>query len=485
MTVDSGTTARSLAWSAVESGSLAAISFGSLVVYSRLLTQSEFGLFSIVLAITDLLGILVTMLFHDSLVQRRVVTARHYDTAFTVTLGISVAMMVGCWLTGPLLQKVFGQPGTAHVFASMGLLFPALGLSATIVAQQRREFAFKSLAVRSLAGRIVGGGVGIAAAVLGAGIWSLVLQQVVMALIGSLVLWFSASPRPRLGFGARELRELIGFGGFSVGAMFLSFSTKRLFTIFAGLILGVAAAGYLNLGFRIVDVLWAVSATAVSQVALPMLAGLQADRARMERAYKRAVEFACLALYPCFAGIAATAPEIVDTVFGHRWAAASPCIVALACLVLVQTPRLFIAPVLTALGRPHDVLIGVVVELAFMLAAIAGFGMPGLGAAIGIWIASECVQVPVTTIILRRATGLGLREQFAGICTPLLAAGSMVLVVIAVRAAVPLDAGPPVRLALLIGAGGLSYAAAICVLDWALAGRFVSFVQSAFQRAQA
>ena len=485
MTVDSETAARSLAWSAVESGTLAVISFGSLIVYSRLLTQSEFGLFSIVLAITDLLGILVTMLFHDPLVQRRVITNLHYDTAFTFTMISSAVMMVGCWLAGPMLQQVFQQPNAAAVFACMGLVFPALGLSATIVAQQRRDFAFKSLAVRSLAGRIAGGVAGIAAAFVGAGIWSLVLQQIVMALISSLVLWFTAPRRPRLAFAGPAFRDLIGFGGFSVGALFLSFSTKRLFTILAGLSLGVAAAGFLNLAFRVVDVLWAVSATAVSQVALPMLAGLQSDRTRMERAYKRAVEFACLALYPCFAGIAVTAAEIIDTVFGHRWASAAPCIVALACLVLVQTPRLFIAPVLTAMGRPRDVLVGVIAELVFMLAVIAGFGMADLGVAIMIWIASECVQVPVTTLILRRATGLGVMEQFSGVRTPLLAAMVMALGVVAVRAALPADVNPPVQLSLLIVVGGLAYAAAICLLDWRLAGRFLSFVQSAFQKAQA
>jgi O-antigen/teichoic acid export membrane protein len=70
MAVTSGKTANSLLWSAVENGSLAIISFGSLIVFSRLLSASDFGLFSIVSAIAELLGIVVTLLFHDALVQR-------------------------------------------------------------------------------------------------------------------------------------------------------------------------------------------------------------------------------------------------------------------------------------------------------------------------------------------------------------------------------------------------------------------------------
>ena len=37
----------------------------------------------------------------------------------------------------------------------------------------------------------------------------------------------------------------------------------------AGVMLGNELAGYLNIGFRAVDVLWAIAATAVGQVALP------------------------------------------------------------------------------------------------------------------------------------------------------------------------------------------------------------------------
>jgi len=126
----------------------------------------------------------------------------------------------------------------------------------------------------------------------------------------------------------------------------------------------------------------------------------------------------------------------------------------------------------------------VTAELAFMLAAIATFGMPGLGWALAIWVASECVQIPVTTWLLRRATGYGVLEQFAGVRTPLLAALAMALGVTAVRAMLPPGLEPPERLLVMVGIGAPLYSAAIALLDRGLAGRFFVFVQSAFQKAQ-
>jgi len=82
---------------------------------------------------------------------------------------------------------------------------------------------------------------------------------------------------------------------------------------------------------------------------------------------------------------------------------------------------LLITPVLTALGRPRDPLVGLATELAFMLGLTAALGMRSLTAAIGVWVASECVLALVFTGTLRRATGYGLFEQFRGVMKPLLA----------------------------------------------------------------
>ena len=480
MAVTSGRTANSLLWSAVENGSLAVISFGSLIVFSRLLSASDFGLFSVVSAIAELLGIIVTMLFHDALVQRPEITEDHYDTAFTVGCVISIGLLAACWVFAAPFEHLVRQPGAGKVLGCMGFTFPCLAISATIVARQRREFGFKALAIRSLAGRLLGGVIGIAAAIAGAGVWSLVFQQVVTALVGSVVLWITCNQLPRLRFRVLEFRQLLTFGIFAVGSLFLSFSIKRLFTIFAGLLLGVATAGYLNLGFRIVDVFWSISATAVSQVSLPMLSGLQTDPIRLKRAYERSVEYACLLLYPCFVGIAVTAPELVSIVFGRHWSPVVPCVAALACLVLAQAPRLFTTPVLTAVGRPRDPLIGVAVELVFMLTMIAVFGLHTLLGATALWIASECIQIPVSAWMLRRATGFGLIDQVVGAATPLLAAMALACAVLAVRRLLPADLSVEPRLAILIMVGAAAYLLSLLLINRRLVSTFLDFVRSAF-----
>jgi PST family polysaccharide transporter len=329
---------------------------------------------------------------------------------------------------------------------------------------------------------LIGGGIGIAAAILGAGLWSLVIQQILIAAIGSFVLWTMAERTPRLQFRYGEFKQMLGFGVLSVSGVFLSISIRRVWTLLSTSFLGVEAAGYLNLSFRVVDMLWGIAATAVGQVSLPMLAGLQFDAARLKRAYQAATRFSCLAIYPCFVGLASVAPDVVDSLFGYRWQSSSPYVAVLGFLVLLQAPRMAFTPLLTAIGRPRDALVGLLAELAFMLAAIFLSRVPTLAWAIGIWAASECVLFVVSGWVLRRATGYSVSDQFDGVLKPLLASLVMAAAVMEAGTRLPAELGPILRLTVLIPLGVAIFTGAIFLLDRKLVKTFLAFVQTAFER---
>jgi O-antigen/teichoic acid export membrane protein len=464
MSLDRAKAAKSALWSLVENGGLALISMLTLVIYTHWLSTAEFGLFAVVLALVEVLQVFVTMLFHDALVQRAGVTEKHFDTAFTFSLGLSLVLLVACWLGAPLFARAVSAPEATPVLRAMSLCFPAAAVSSTIVARQRRELAFRPLALRSLLGRVAGALVGVLLILAGAGIWGLIAQQVLIQVVGSLVLWKASEQRPRLSFGRVELAELGAFGLYSMASLFVVFGVKRLFSIFAGIFLGVQVAGYLNLSFRAIDVFWSIAATAATQVALPLLSSMQSDMPRLKRAFQLATSLVCVVLYACFIGLGLVAPDVVRLLFGEKWLPAAPYVTALAFLVLLQAPRVLVAPLLTALGRPRELLLSKSVELVFVLLALGITRVPSLTWALGIWIARELISLPVTLVLLKRATGLGALDQLRGAFVPLCSALAMACVVWPLAAALPEGWSSPVRLLVLVPAGALTFSATCLLL---------------------
>ncbi|MET0410784.1 MAG: oligosaccharide flippase family protein [Polyangiaceae bacterium] len=469
-------------WGAVENGGLALVSFASLIVYSRFLSPADFGLFSIVLSVIELLGVLVSMLFHDALVQKDEVTSLHFDSAFTFTLGLSLVLFGACMLAQPWFAGLVDSPRAASALAWTALALPATAATATLVPQQRRELAFRPLALRSLVGRLTGAAVGIGLVVLGVGFWALVAQHVLIAFTGSLVLWLTAAARPRLRLGRAELRQLLGYGGYAVGSLFLSFAVKRVFTILVGVSLGSEAAGHMSLEFRAVDVLWAIAAGAMTQVALPVRARLQNDPARLEQAYHSATQLTCLVLYPCFLGLAVVAPEVVELLFGAGWASATPYVSALAVLIVVQVPRVLIGALLGAVGRPRDTLIGVLLDLGLMLGLMLWLGSRSLDWAIGIWMLREVAVAPVMALVLERATGITLVRQLRGVLVPLLASLTMALCVHVLSGALPSAFSAAERLIVLAPFGAAVFLACAWLVDRKTLARGFDFASSAVRR---
>lgn len=457
--------ASNFVWSAVEGGAGSVISLLCLVAFSRVLAPTDFGLFATALSLFELLSLLSNLAFHDALVQVPVLTERHKNTAFTITLAVSIVFSALFWLASPTFSLLMHSAKAGPILGVLGIGFVLNGLSATITAQQRRDFHFRTLAIRTLVGRSAGAALGLSAAFFGAGVWSLVLQQLGMAGMASAILWAACDDRPRLALNRREARQLVIFGLGAAGAEFVNAGAKRIFVTACGVLLGPAVAGQINLAFRMVDTLWGVSAMAIYQVVLPIMSRLQDDAARLTQAFRRSQTLTCYALYPIFMALAAAAPRIVVLLFGARWLPASGYMTALCFMMLLQVPRMLSVPILTALGRPRDVLSGYCVGLVYLLLAVAFVPFASAATVIGVWAGTEIVYAPVFAFLLYRGAGIGPLAQLRNIVFPLLAAGALYCGIITVDDLLGKSINGLLALAAAFVGGGVSFLMVVALLD--------------------
>jgi PST family polysaccharide transporter len=457
----------SFAWSAVEGAGLSVISFLSLVAFSRVLSPSDFGLFATALSLFELLSLISNLAFHDALVQVPRMTPQHRDTAFTLTVLVSILFTASFVLGAPLFSMVMDDPKAGAILAVLGVSFFLNGLSATLTAQQRRHFQFKTLALRSLIGRVSGAMLGLVAAYYGFGVWSLVIQQVAIALLSTLVLWLACEDRPRFGLNGPVARELITFGVGAAGAEFVNSGIKRLFVMACGILLSTTVAGYINLAFRLVDTLWGVAASAIYQVVLPMMSRLQDDRPRLVALFFQAQRYTALLLYAAFMMMAATADNLVTLLFGDKWLPAAFYVQLLCFTMLLQAPRMLAVPILTAIGRPRDVLFGYSWGVLYMVVMLALVPLASGSAAMAIWAGTELVYAPVFIWALWRRTRITGWQQLQNIAWASVAGGVMFGLAAGVHHAMPTGTSwaPIVDLVCSGLAGTFGFVAVLAVFD--------------------
>ncbi len=474
--------ANAFLWSAVENAGLVAISFGCLIMFTRLLTPAEFGEFSVALSIVEIFTIVVSMLFHDALVQRPNVNNRHTDSAFAATVALSAVTVTLIWICADPIATFAGQPALGPIIRWLSLSIPCAGIGTVLTAYQRRNFAFRSLALRSLVSRSAGGAVAIGLAIFGAGLWSLVAQQVLMALISAAVLWLVSETTPRLRFRPREFKELFHFGLPSVTTLFLRYATRRIFIVASGVAVGPTEAGFINIAIRSVDMFWSVVSIAVSQVALPLLSRLQTDVVQLRRAFQQSVALTSLVLAPCFVGLAIVAPLLIALGFGARWLPSAPSAEILCIVYVLQAPQLCAIPLLVAIGRPRDTLLVAIAEMAAMLALLSLVNMPNALGAIYVLAAAQLFSGLVTAWLLRRASGISLHDQLADAIIPLCASGLMGAFVWWVRTNLPMGWPIIAEVLAIVCAGGVAFAGLITVLNRRVGLEFINVCLLTLQR---
>ena len=474
--------ARGVLWILLSTWSRQVLSVVILLFLSRLLEPDAFGLIAICRVYTMLVSMVIVQGLADALVQRDVLDPEHTDSALWFGLIISIAFVGITFLGGGVLADLFGDPRITAPLRVLSFTFILATLQGIPEAVLRRKLAFRVLAVRSMVGTCVGGGVGIAMAASGLGVWSLVGHYVSSSFAGAVLLWFASKWRPSLRLSWRHLGELLNFSATLTGSRVVGFVSARSPDVVIGYALGAEALGYYTIGFRLLRQLLTALTTIARQVALPAFSRAQHQTQRLKRAFLDAVRLTSLAAFPAFAAAVVLAPDLLPAWFGPRWVPSVLILQILAVRGWAGSLQTVNTAVLTAVGRADQLLrlrIGYAVLVIPALVLSAPFGL--------LWVVAA--QIPPTLVMLgaviwttNRLTRVAPMEYLRQLLVPTLATSVMVGVLLGVREPVVRLLEVQLGLICLIVIGLGLYAVLVLVMDRSLGRQLVALLGALSRR---
>ncbi|HEX6678536.1 MAG TPA: oligosaccharide flippase family protein [Actinomycetes bacterium] len=401
-----------------------ALRVGGILVLSRLIGPTGYGLYAVPLAVTTVLATVGWMGADVFLIRQPDEPPRRaYDQAFSFLLvsGTLVAALglAATVLAGPGLL----DPRYRELLRVMLLTLPVNVTWIPAQAMLERRFDYRRLARIEVGSDATFYGGALLLAWRGAGAWSPVAgyccMQVWMLLAGCAL----ARYRPRLAWSGAFVRELLGYG-FSYS---MSNWVARLRLLVAPLVvghdLGPQAVGHVALAIRMVENLGFVTRI-TSRVSVVALANVQQDLARARRALEEAMALQLLVLGALLGGFAMVANWLVPLLLGPAWSRSLAVYGFLAAGSLVYAVFSLHQSLLYVLRGTADVALWAVLHLA-LLAAAAVVLVPRLGLAGYGW--AELVSLASYAVLhagVRRRVGVGYRGvlPWAVACGPLLLA---------------------------------------------------------------
>jgi PST family polysaccharide transporter len=386
------------------------------VILSRLLNSEAYGLAAIVLTVYEFVA-----LFSRNGIGSRVVQAAEAEvealarTAYVMTWMICGALIVIQVLAAVPIAWLCHDPRLAAPIALMSLVYLATPLSSIQASFQQREGRVGRIAFASAAQVTVDNILTAIFALMGMGMWAIVLPKILVAPIWVIVIRYGHSWRP----GKLSLRvsaytgwtEMLRFARQVIGVEIMTTVQGNIDNVMVGMFLGVKALGVYYFAFNAGLGITIGLIGALAQAVFPHLCQVRDDQGKLTIRYHESLKKLGFVVTPLIVLQAALAPIYVPLVFGHKWDAAIP-VLSIICLSALARPfAAACSQLLTAVGRPDIELrwqTGLTIALSLALLAATQISVVAAAAAVMIvqtvGLGAFCVFAPRRFLAPRRPT---------------------------------------------------------------------------------
>lgn len=440
------------------------------ILLAAILGPETFGIVAMAGVFIALVWLVQEQGVTTAIVQRTDLEREHLDSAFWINL-------VFCIVLGGLIVALSGWwadlnnvPELQDVISALAVVLVIWGLGIVQQAHLQRELQFQKLALRTNVAALLGGGVGLGLALAGAGVWSLVGQQITAATASVALMWAVSDWHPRFRFSRRHAKDILGFSTSVFVANVGGFVNRRGDILLMGLFFGPTVVGIYRLADRFVDALMELTTRPVGLISLPHFSRLKDDRPALREMVGSCIRIVMLTTVPALLVLAASS-EYVLAIVGPEWVVGADAMKLLCVVGIVKGLVHFTGPLLFAVARPltRALMLWVIAAINIGAMVAVGFALDAaseddqlIGTSAARALVSVAVILPLNLVVINRLAGLSIRTMAPWIVAPLTAGVASIAVVAGITATGILD-GAPAFVALVV-AGGIATATAVGVL---------------------
>ncbi len=305
---------------------IAGAALGALlyIPLARLLERADFGLF----AEATLVYSGITLAVELSLIRALVRTPGDRDELAQATLWLSVLVgIIGallCGLSGLPMALIFNEPKLVGLLALLAPAVLAVALGSVPHALLSRELDFRRKMLPETISVGVGAVIAVGAALLGAGVYSLVIYPLCRVTVNTIVAWLVVAWRPtRRAPQWATMRRLLAFGLPASGGELALYARFNVDYAIAGRLLGSDALGVYSLAWSAADRPALFINSFFGNVGYATFARLKQQEqhfAQLRQIYLSATRLIATIALPLFLGATLVRQELVTVVFGSKWA---------------------------------------------------------------------------------------------------------------------------------------------------------------------
>lgn len=338
-------------WSFVDGIGSRFVQFVIGIILARLLLPEQFGLIAMLTIFMAIAQSLLDSGFCSALIQKKEITEADTSSVFFFNVLISLVLAGILCLVAPWIAVFYGQPDLLPITQAMSLVVVINSFGVVQTTMLTRHMDFKTQTKVSLMAGLGSGGIGIAMAYSGFGVWSLVAQQVAAALIRGILLWLCNKWRPKFIFSFHALRQMFSFGSRLLVSGLLNQIFDNLYYVVIGKLFSPMALGFYFRARTLAELPSTTLSGMISRVSFPVFCSIQEDDVRLKRALRKALAMLFFINAPVMIGLAVVAEPLVQVLLTEKWLPSVPYLQLLCVQGLMLPLHILNLNILLAKGR--------------------------------------------------------------------------------------------------------------------------------------
>lgn len=364
-----------IGWSFAEKISVQLLSLVVSIILARILSPDDYGVLAIVNVFVAIGDALVSGGFGIALVQKKDSNKQDFDSICILSTLLSFAFYIMLFFSAPFIAEFYGMDHLTPVIRVLGIRLIVSAVNSVQQAYIQKYMQFKKNFIVSAIGTVLSGVAGIVLALNQFGVWALILQNILMVLINTVLLFCVLSWKPSLKYSTKSIHSMWGYGGRVFLATVVDTLKDNIRSLVVGKVFSSADLAFYNQGKRFPQLLVNDIVNSVGKVLFPVFSKNQEDIKRNKDLMRFSIKLSSFILLPLIFGLVGVADNFVLLFLTEKW---MPCIPYLQILSLVYVTRSIntvMKNCLLASGRSdinllHEVITSVITIIMIFEAAI-------------------------------------------------------------------------------------------------------------------
>lgn len=312
-----------MAWKFTERIASQLVSFLVSIILARLLMPEQYGIIAKVTVFISIADVFVSTGLGSALIQKKDADDLDFSSMFYLNMALSSVLYVTLFISAPAIGLFLHDeylPGVLRVLG-VKLLFSAyLSIQQAYIS---RCMNFRASALASLASTVCSGAAGTGLAYLGAGVWALAAQQIVMSAMQVLFLSICVNWKPKLAFSWDRAKKMLGFGNIILLAGLLDSVSGQLRTLVVGMYYSDEQLAYYNRGDLYPQTFISSISGTMHTVLFAAYSREQEHPERVKLLIRNVVKRGSFLTFIMLTGLASTAEPLIRIILTEKWL---PCV---------------------------------------------------------------------------------------------------------------------------------------------------------------